>query len=411
MKRNILLWAACAASTALSAQQHITLDLSSKVSQTDAPVVVGLADKGEVRRALVTVDGEETPCQLDDLNRDGRPDELSFLANLKAGKVRRAVVTLYNIGEPTAYPPRTYAEIVLRDGAKEKNRQRTYLSAITVDKATAKPYNVLHHHGVAFENELVAMRIYMDHRQTIDLYGKFHKGLELRETQFYTSKEQKAQGYGDDVLWVGNTYGLGALRGWDGTQPTMLDDVAHRTQRILSQGPVRTVVEVEDAGWTIAPGMEPVNMTIRYTLYAGHRDFDVDVTFNRDMSGTRFSTGIINVKGSSEFSDGDGLRGCWGTDWPATDTLNWKRETVGLGICVPAAYRDRELPANPDNYGFVLRPVGRTLHYSLAYTSANEVYGYHSAKEWTAYLKEWKLREQNAVVVRPAALAPSTKAK
>ena len=44
------------------------------------------------------------------------------------------------------------------------------------------------------------MRIYMDKRQTIDLYGKFHKGLELEQTQFYTSKEQKAQGYGADVL-------------------------------------------------------------------------------------------------------------------------------------------------------------------------------------------------------------------
>ncbi len=170
---------------------------------------------------------------------------------------------------------------------------------------------MLHHHGVAFENELVAMRIYMDQRQTVDLYGKYRKGLELHDTQFYTSAVQKAQGYGDDVLWVGNTFGLGALRGWDGSAPTMLSDVESRTQRIVAQGPVRTIVEMDDYRWTVAPGMRPVNMTVRYTLYAGHRDCDVTATFSRDMSASEFSTGIINVKSSTEFTDHAGLRGCW----------------------------------------------------------------------------------------------------
>lgn len=98
---------------------------------------------------------------------------------------------------------------------KEKNSQNIYLDAVSVDAQTKNPYNVLHHHGVAFENELLAVRIYMDKRQTLDLYGKFHKGLELKQTQFYPSKEQKAAGFGDDVLWVGNTFGLGAFQ--DGT--------------------------------------------------------------------------------------------------------------------------------------------------------------------------------------------------
>lgn len=397
MKRYIVLLSTCVACASLAAQQNIRLELSSKVKHDHAPVVYKLQANNKVKSALVTVDGVETPCQLDDLDKDGTPDELCFVAPVEKNKPRQAVITLYDEGKPRPYEPRTFAEIVLRDGAKEKNKQRIYLSSITVDKETVKPYNVLHHHGIAFENELIAMRIYMDHRQTIDLYGKFRKGLELKETQFYTSKEQKAQGYGDDVLWVGNTFGLGALRGWDGTQPTMLDDVAHRTHRILAHGPVRTVVEVEDAGWTIAPGMEPVNMTLRYTLYAGHRDFDVDVCFNRDMSAHRFSSGVINVKNSTEFSDKKGLRGCWGTDWPSTDTLNWKRETVGLGIYVPTSHRDMEVPANKDNYAFVLKPTGNTIHYSLAYTSANEEFGYHSAKEWVEYLKEWKRKKENPI--------------
>lgn len=400
MKRNLLLIAASMGFATMSAQQVINLTLSSKVTHPNAPIVMELADYGVVKSALVTIDGLEIPCQLDDLNKDGRMDELSFVADVTKNSNTKATITLSDNGKPREYKPMTYAEIVLRSGAKEKNKQNIYLSAITIDKQTVKPYNVLHHHGVAFENEMIAMRIYMDHRQTIDLYGKFHKGLELKETQFYTSKEQKAQGYGDDVLWVGNSFGLGALRGWNGSEPTMLDDVQHRTHRILAQGPVRTIVEVEDMAWTISPGTEPVNMTLRYTLYTGHRDFDVDVAFNRDMSKQQFSTGIINVKNSIDLSDRDGMRGCWGTDWPSTDTINWKRETVGLGIYIPKVYRVKEMPANKDNYCTVLKPVGNTIHYNLTYTSANEEFGYHSAKEWNGYLKEWKKRKENPVVVR-----------
>lgn len=401
MNRYVMFFLACLMGHVASAQTELRLSLSCPVSYEAAPVVVDLAPYGTVRSVLVTVDGRETPCQLDDLNNDGQLDELSFVADMKPGQQRVANVKLMKTATPSEYKAQTYAEIVLRNqNVDKKNKHDIYLSAISIDKQTTNPYNVLHHHGVAFENEMIAMRIYMDKRQTIDLYGKFHKGLELRETQFYTSKEQKAQGYGDDILLVGNSFGLGALRGWNGVEPTMLDDVQHRTQRIVTQGPVRTIVEVEDAGWVIKAGTEPVNMTIRYTLYTGHRDMDVDVRFNRDISNERFSTGVVNVKNSSEINDGKGLRGCWGTDWPAADTANWKLETVGMGVYVPAKYLEHVLPATKENYGMVVKPIGKYIHYSLAYTSDNENFGYHSAKEWEGYMKEWKNRLENPVMVK-----------
>lgn len=378
-----------------NAQVTIQLQLTNptKMERTDAPVVVNLSEYNDVRSAMVTIDGVEQPCQLDDLDQDGRFDELAFVTDFTKKQKKDAIVTLFNNGEPRQYAPRTYAEMVMRNSkVKEKNKHDIYISSITVDKETANSnsYNILHHHGVAFESELIALRIYLDQRQTLDLYGKFHEGLELKETQFYTSDEQKQQGYGDDVLWVGNTFGLGAMRGWDGTAPTLLSDYQRRTQRILATGPVRTIVEVKDDGWRVTPTALPVNMTIRYTLYGGHRDIDVDVTFNRNVPDLQFSTGIINVKNSEEFSDKDGLRACWGTDWPATDTLKWKRETVGLAIYMPARYRVKEMEANTDNYAYVVKADGNKIHYSLSYTSDNEDFGYHSAKTWFDFVKLWR---------------------
>lgn len=244
------------------------------------------------------------------------------------------------------------------------------------------------------------MRVYFDNRQTIDLYGKTHKGLVIYDTQFYPDDKQLANGSGDDVLWVGNTYGLGALRGWDGSKMQLFDNMKRQEQRVITEGPLRAIVEVEDRGWVPAPGLKPVNATIRYTIYGGHRDFDVDVTFNRDIKDYRFATGLINVKNSKEFSDNKGLRGCYGTDWPTgKDDGKHKLETVGLGIYVPSTFFDSEKEANKDDYTLVVKPNCHKLHYKLAYTSADEDFGFKGEKEWFNWLKDWKEQAETPVSI------------
>ena len=382
---------ACA--PALYAQQTVSVTVinPTKTDRSDEPVVVSLAEYGDIRSAEVICDGKEIPYQLDDLNQDETFDELCFLADLKGREKKNYTVKLFKEGEPRKFTARVFAEMLVRnDKVKEKNKHNNFIESITARGDCAYSYNIQHHHGVDFESELNGIRIYFDKRQTLDLYGKFKKGLELEATQFYTTKEQKAQGYGDDVLWVGNTFGLGAFRGWNGKEPTMIDPVRSRTQRIISYGPLRTIVEVFDRGWKAAEGKPAVNMTIRYTQYAGHRDTDVDVFFNKSVNDYLFSTGIINVKGSEEFSDKKGLRACWGTDWPSGDTINFKRETVGLGICIPMKYIKSEEPANKDNYAFVVGTDDTHLQYRVIYCSANENFGYHSAAEWFDFLRKWK---------------------
>lgn len=147
------------------------------------------------------------------------------------------------------------------------------------------------------------------------------------------------------------------------------------------------------------PGKEKIDMTTRYTLYAGRRDCFVDIKFDRQVADYQFATGIINVKNSVELSDKDGLRGCWGTDWPVSekDSAGHKRETVGLGISISAKNIVKELPADKDNYPYVVGNATDELHYNITFCSDNENFGYHSSKEWFDYLKAWK-EELNAPV-------------
>ena len=371
----------------------VTVENNYQKNKKNVPIVLGLRDYGtNVKSAMVTNDGKEIACQLDDLDQDGLYDELCFLTDIDGNSTKRFNITLYNEGKPRTYEPQVYVEMLLSNKkVKESNKQDLYISELTVDNGT-NPYWQLHHHGAAFENDMVAYRIYFDHRQTVDIYGKYKKRLELQQTQFYPDNKQKAAQYGDDVLWVGSTLGLGTLRGWDGQKPTMLENVDKRSQRIISRGPIRTIVEVKDKGWTPQPGDKPIDMTALYTLYAGRRECSVDVKFCKPAAGYLLSTGFINVKNSTEYSDKKGLRGCWGTDWPvsAKDSVGHKRETVGLGICVPEEYIVSEEPANKDNYAYVIKTDTDELHYKITFCSDNETFGYHSDEEWYSFLKEWK---------------------
>jgi len=404
MRKAISLFLLAIISQMVSAQT--TLDVSVKNPDKNPrqaqPVVIQLQRYGDVRSAMVTSDGTEVPCQLDDINGDGRFDELCFLTDLQGKAKRQFHIELLPDGEPRQYEPKVYVDMMLTNSKiKSSNKQDLYISSLTVDNGT-NPYRMLHHHGPAFENELVGYRIYFDHRQTVDTYGKYRKGLELKQTQFYPDNEQKSAGFGDDVLWVGSTFGGGALRGWDGKAPQMLTDVNHRTLRILSRGPLRTVVEVIDEGWKTPLSDQRITMHTLYILYADRRDVQVDIRFDRAAKGYQFATGVINVKNSVEFSDHQGLRGCWGTDWPVSekDSAGHKRETVGLGICIPRKHVVEELTANKDNYPFVIATDSDELHYHITFGSDNESFGYHSAEDWFAYLQAWKRELEQPVIVK-----------
>lgn len=373
---------------------NVTIANNSKVERKDVPYVVKLKDTDfEVKSALVTINGQEIPSQLDDLDNDGTPDELAFTTDIAPKTKLTAKVELSNNGEPHHYPARTHAQMLLRNPkVKIKNKHDIFVRELSV-AGNSNPFQIVHHHGPAFESELVAYRLYFDHRQTMDLYGKNKKQLEIADTQFYPDSTQKANGYGDDVLWVGNTFGLGAVRGWDGKEPKMLDDLKYRTMRIVAQGPVRAIVEIVDQDWnTYNNNNTRVTMTTRYTIYAGHRDCQVDLFFRKPTKGLELATGIINVKNSVEYTNHKGLRGCWGTDWPVAlkDSAGHKPETVGLGIYIPKEYVISELPADNDNYPFVIGNFDTHMRYYITFTSANETFGPGSEKAWFDYLEEWQ---------------------
>lgn len=356
--------------------------------KVDEPVVIDLSSLGAgftVKSATVFDGTNEIPSQLDDMNGDTRADELAFVINLPASGKKTLNVTLSSLKSDKTYPARVYAEMLFRTSKKNKYAKGY---AIYADGAS-DTYNVQHHHGAAFESELVAYRIYFNEKQTTDLYGKFHKGLELEESQFYPTDEQLKRGFGDDIIKVNSSCGAGTLRGWDGTQSTLIKPVAVRGQRILASGPVRTIVDAEVKGWQYQN--KELNMINRYTLYAGHRDAQVDVLFDAPLDKEVFCTGVQNITGHADmFSDHNGLVASWGTDWPVNDTVKYKKETVGLATYIPKKYVVKET-SDKENFLYTISAPGKSsFRYYTSFTSCKETFGYPDKEKWFAYVQEWK---------------------
>lgn len=372
------------------------------VKRSDVPVVVSLRDvQFNVVDAVVKDGDREVSSQIDDLDRNLRNDELAFVIDMEAKGKKTLTVELYSDKQAERnYPRRTYGDMIVRDfKTKKKNKFPGYIHSLSAPEGV-DVFHLLHHHGADFESELVAYRVYFDERQTYDLYGKYNKQLELQTSQFYPDDEQLAAGYGDDVLWAGQTVGLGALRGWDGQKPTMVSPVKSRGQRMVASGPVRTIVELTDEGWQL--GGQTFNIRQNVIIYAGHRDCEVQVYQDAPVKEVQFATGVINLN-DKMYSDHKGLVGDWGGNWPngAKDSIAGKPKiVVGLAVNVPEKYVISEPANQKDQFLYTLGMKGSDrLTYNMAFTCDKETFGFKDAKEWFAWMKQWKKELDNPVKV------------
>ena len=304
-------------------------------------------------------------------------------------------------------------------------------------------YHSLHHHGVAVESELMAYRIYFDKKQTIDPYCKRQPQLELSQSYWYPNDSLLAAGYGDDILRVSGTVGVGSVKYWNGKKMVHFENVAERSQRIVRQSRNSATIEVAVKDWKPSDlqtnGQSPSNLqtgeakhgfdlTVQYTMRAGHRDMRCDVYCSSPIEG--LCTGVQSIPAKKGFiwdpissprgEDGRGLTiplpngillASWGTDWPVNDSAKYTKETVGLGVFIPKEFagslvHDKQnnlcllnpLPSSPQTHGHRpsnpqtgLQGSDARCHFYLTTVGASKENHpvASSAEEWFAYLRRW----------------------
>lgn len=281
-----------------------------------------------------------------------------------------------------AAPSQTAAFLKLNDLAETHPR----ITSITVPGETdiLEVYNSIYGHGAIIENPWVGYRIYLDNRQSLDLYVKAIPRLELDVTGFYTTPEQMDEGFGCDVLWAGKSIAAGSFRGWQNNQAVTIDTVAYRTQSVVDDA----TVEVKDKDWIF--NGHAVQMTKTYSVRPDSRTLFVKIKLEGYEPDDLFATGIQKLETGNKGSIlKEGRAASWGSNVPDKARPEIV-EQVGLGIIV-----------NPDN---LVKPVEDELHYIfLVKPDANdeisyrvisagdrEINGFTNSDAWFDYIKSIK---------------------
>src|ERR1700678_2564517 len=241
----------------VSALKQIAPDFSA------GSVIVTTSSATTLDRDALTLETTELPSQADDMDGDGKYDEIAFQIDLAPHQTR--IVTI------------AYGEMAAM------LRLRTHYAKRT-DARFATRYE-----GPGWESEETAWRIYFDKRNAIDLYGKRRPGLYL---DLFASPEYvyHMEGpFGRDIYGIGKALGVAGIGVLVDGKAEPVADVADRKWRVVSVGPVRSVLEFEYKQWKIAG--RTVDLTSRITQWAGERGFDHRITLT-NSDGLTLVTGL-----------------------------------------------------------------------------------------------------------------------
>ncbi len=412
--------------TSLSAQSvSVCLRNPNKVALSDAPVCIAVPTDADYKSATVTIDGKEIPCQMDDLNEDGKMDELAFVVDIaKKGKLNAQITFSTAAARPDRYPARVHAQMWFKDGNKKRSyTEKQHIPTDTVSERVDNMYSKMMHHGPAFENEMVAYRVYFDKKQSTDLYGKRVPQLELADGLWYSSEVPslvKERKFGDDIILVGQTISIGTLRGWDdskddpafATAPAkgkvpdpcmvMIDPFDYRQAHIMAKGPVRTVVDMNVEGWQYKG--RKLNLKSRYILYAGNRECQVIQYVSAadgrkdDLSKLEFVTGVLKVgifntdslslAGLHYMYDDKGLCASYGKDWAdGNHRLYPVMSAAATAVSIDPSYVTRTIDRKEQIlYGIHTDEKGM-ISYRMAFCAPDKEGPQLTAKPWTP--KSW----------------------
>ena len=311
-----------------------------------AAVIVTTSNAATIEEDTNTPQTTELPSQTDDLDGDGKADEIVFQIDLQP-KQTRIVTIAY--GDPATiarlrsdYPRRTHAKFTLK------------------------------FEGMGWESDTTAWRIYFDQRNAIDLYGKRRPGLYLELFGLPEYDYHEESPFGRDIYKIGDALGIGAVGALVNGKVVKVSDVTERSWRIVADGPVRSIVELTYKGWKVDG--RSVDLTSRMTIWAGERGFEHRIRA-QNAEGLMLVTGLPRKPDLSEITANEAgvsqrIIGTWGHQvlrTGATATESLPDENLGLTIFLPAASQSsRQVPSDPSNHLAVVELKDGTASWYIA---------------------------------------------
>lgn len=296
-----LLLVSCSSNT----DQNFQLSNPASSEMTDAQFVLTRADLAPTSEATVPVvkdaSGKLIPSQIDDMDSDGKWDELAFVYTLAPSQKVKVLVSWVDKAKYPVFPARSN----VRFGYKAADKP-----IVSLDKYTLpidipwKPYP-FQMDGIGWENDRVAYRHYFDGRNCRDVFGKRTTQIVL-DSIGITKQGGVADTYhvlsdwGRDILSVGKSFGAGgkALLVGDslhrlGVLQYVPKNVIDSTKfTLINRGPVRGVFRIDYMGFQVND--KKVNVTETVRVWAGRYGYENTVTVSGAPEGAQLVTGLVH---------------------------------------------------------------------------------------------------------------------
>jgi hypothetical protein len=289
-------------------EQEIKLKNTAAIVLQDKAILIGrnkLSDvpEGDYDPLLLTEQGDTIPAQLDDLDGDGLWDELFFLIDLAANEEKE--LELHWTNEKLDFEKRTSVRFGVRASEDSKVEPATSDTFYANELPGVMGYQPYQTDGPSWENDKVGFRHYLDGRNSKDVFGK--KVSTMSPDSVGINKEgvtednyHVMEDWGRDILAVGNSVGIGGVALMVGdslarlgvTQADSLNNVDSTVFQILSEGPVRSVINYQYHQWKTNGRSYGVEETS--TIWPGMYAYKNEVSFSGLEGDETLLIGLVN---------------------------------------------------------------------------------------------------------------------
>ena len=258
------------------------------LKRADLEAKVGLVPDGYA--PILMLKGQNVPSQVDDMNHDGKWDELAFTVSFKASETLSLDVTLMAIASYPTFEKRTNVRLGILQPDK---------SYMEVDHFTAPLCRdgfkiIAQGESVSWENDKMGFRNYFDCRNVKDLFGKLKPGLIIDKIQTPEITDYHVLStWGMDILHCGSSLGSGGLAMLQSDSLYRLGSTGNYEYQKICEGPVRSVFDLKYKGWHVAN--ENLSAVERISIYPGKYWFQSDVTVSGFSGEKQIVTGIVTT--------------------------------------------------------------------------------------------------------------------
>ncbi len=246
---------------------------------------------------LLGPEGDPVPCQLDDVDGDGRWDELFALTALGPLGQKTLTLRLIPVDQYPTFNTRTNLRLGANRPGYPELQKADRLEGISYENhsRTGEVYQM---EGPAWENDMVGFRNYLDQRNGMDIFGKLTSRMVLDSVGIATRQSyHEPDAWGMDILKVNTSLGAGAIGYLADDSIYRVGDNGQATYEPVFEGPLRSRFKLIYDPWVVAG--EQVKVVHQVEIIAGRLCYQSLVTLTGSAGNLDLVTGIVNIHSDS----------------------------------------------------------------------------------------------------------------